>query len=73
MVKVYTTLNQGANDESWGVRQLNIFLALCPENCSTCTAASPTACLSCSGTYVLNEGKCVPAQQNLLVDKDFTD
>jgi hypothetical protein len=53
MVKVYTTLNQAANDESWGVRQLNIFLALCPDNCSTCTAKSPTACLSNSQSHPL--------------------
>jgi hypothetical protein len=32
-----TTLDQGANDEAWGVRQLYLFTAKCADGCFDCT------------------------------------
>lgn len=44
VVVLTSTLNQGANDESWGVKNFRIGLTTCPEGCSICNLDTLKTC-----------------------------
>lgn len=39
-----TTLNQAAGDESWGIREFELFVSPCPEKCKLCTKETLETC-----------------------------
>lgn len=45
LVEFKTTLNQGAQDESWGVRDFYLHVAYCSENCKECVGPKEAECL----------------------------
>ena len=43
-IVIASTLDQVANDESWGVKNFRIGLSLCPKECDICSANTLTTC-----------------------------
>jgi len=49
-----TTLDQGASDESWGVRRLYIFVGNCANGCAVCTGILPSDCTVTTDVVLFN-------------------
>lgn len=45
-VEITTTLDEAANNESFGVRDLYVFYAACSDNCAECTGPKDADCKS---------------------------
>lgn len=44
LIVMQTTLNQHANDESWGITDFVVSIEECPLGCVTCTSSNPESC-----------------------------
>lgn len=45
VVVMQTTLNEAANNESWGISDFKLLIEQCPKGCVTCSNQYPSSCL----------------------------
>ena len=52
-------LNEPRDNESWGVRDFQIYVANCHSTCVTCNGAGKNECMTCLTGYVFTTGECI--------------
>lgn len=57
-VHMTSTLNEAWENESWGIRDFQLFVGRCHGNCRSCTGPGASDCTSCVSSFVLDNGKC---------------
>lgn len=69
-VKFDSTLNQALYDESWGIKNLKIYLITsCPIECITCSGSS---CLTCPSFSKLSGSTCICMNNFYMVSSPYT-
>lgn len=63
-IKIYTNLNDGPLDESWGINNLMLDYYTCDPSCESCTGPSNADCTRCMQTYVMYQNKCIPCDND---------
>lgn len=58
-IMIYTSLDEDASNESWGINNFQLYYFLCHPTCKTCKEASSTDCQSCYDLATLkSSGEC---------------
>jgi len=52
-IKITSTLNEDANNESWGVRDFFIYYSACAKSCHECTGPKESDCSKCQENYAV--------------------
>ncbi|CAD8096037.1 unnamed protein product [Paramecium sonneborni] len=66
-----TTLDQNSNDESFGLRDLQLFYAPCSEDCKECSGPQFRDCTRCLYNYILQDQNCQKLQNFYILETDF--
>ncbi|CAD8195449.1 unnamed protein product [Paramecium pentaurelia] len=66
-----STLDQGSDDESFGLRDLQIFYASCPDQCDMCRGPSSNDCIRCSNNLFQSMQGCNPLPYFYLLQSNF--
>ncbi|CAK64683.1 unnamed protein product (macronuclear) [Paramecium tetraurelia] len=70
-IEFTSTLDEAPNNESFGLRDLYIYLAACSDNCAECTGPKDTDCKKCSNNWALVGGKCQALPNFILLEQSF--
>jgi hypothetical protein len=58
-ITIYTSLDEDASNESWGINNFHFFYFLCHSTCKTCKGAALTDCQSCYDfANIKSSGEC---------------
>lgn len=68
-----STLDEGMENESWGIRQFFLHIAKCATNCIECSGPLDADCTACVAPFVIKDGKCTIQGEWSVVAKDFND
>jgi hypothetical protein len=70
-VQVTSNLNEPPNTESWGIRDLFLYIAKCAKDCGECTGPSASDCTKCQNDYAIQDGECKPLANFILLEQSF--
>jgi hypothetical protein len=66
-----STLDEDPLNESWGVRDFQLFLGKCYRGCTACTGGSKADCTTCGLGFELSNGECKEAVPWKIAGKFF--
>ncbi|CAD8071148.1 unnamed protein product [Paramecium sonneborni] len=70
-IEFTTTLDEDVNNESFGLRDFNIYYAACSKNCAECTGPKDSDCKKCANNWALVEGKCQALPSFFVLEQSF--
>ncbi|CAD8200579.1 unnamed protein product [Paramecium octaurelia] len=73
VVSFTSTLDQASEDESFGVRDLNIFYLPCADGCEECQGPSISDCIKCSDNLFYDFGQCQNISNFEMLEQAFTE
>lgn len=62
-----STLDEDPLNESWGVRDFQLFLGKCYRGCTACTGGSKADCTTCGLGFELSNGECKEAGKLIII------
>ena len=68
-IKFISNFDSATTDESWGVREINIYAKKCDTSCLTCSGPTSSECLSCHFNAKLTAGVCTCRDYYYLKDQ----
>lgn len=68
-----STLDEGLDNESWGIKDFFLFIGKCHNHCTACNGPAANQCTACESTHQLDDGKCKESVQWAIAAKDFTE
>ena len=67
-IKFISNLDEVTTNESWGIREIYIYLKMCDTSCLSCSGGSSSECTSCHINAYLSNGVCTCANYYYLKD-----
>lgn len=52
-IKISATINEDANNESWGIRDFFIYYTACAKSCNECSGPKLTDCTKCQDNWAV--------------------
>ena len=66
-----STLDDGLDEESWGIRDFFLFIGKCAKHCSACKGPGVQECTKCEKSHKLENGKCKEDINWYIIEKNF--
>ncbi|CAK93812.1 unnamed protein product (macronuclear) [Paramecium tetraurelia] len=70
-IDFWSSLDSGSDDESFGLRDLQLFYAPCQDQCEVCKGELGSECIRCSNYQFQNVKGCSEAQSFYILERSF--